>query len=328
MVKLDIYINLKNEDRLEKIVKIFQGHSSNGNIINANMYSLQEQKYESKYDPEYSFVQKSINNTNPDSYLIVCQDCITTTALPNTIYDVIDKVIETQPDFDLFYLANYKDQCELMTEAYYDDETGLNIVNSKSPNPGSILCVLFSPSGKKKFNTVFGNEPVLKPTLTNKKVFGNYLNMKIKNGEFNAVTTSTPLISFDILVRKNDKDLEKSILCAEPIRNDVPPNTDISNPEPEINDTTTSLFSNYFGLDILKPLIDSDNTGQTTGQSSNVPQNRAIDVLDDDSWWASEMFWWSLFWFFIIILIIIIITAILIYYTGVKADNSTATKTT
>ncbi len=219
---INIFINSVKEDRLQDVLKIFIGRSSSQKIDNPQITVIQKPNYNTDFDHDYNFVQNSIDqaniddsNSNRDSYSIFTQDSIVSTCRVQELYDAIEDVIESSPDFDIFYLSNYMDQCDKMTDIKSMTDSNKKIVTTVSPSPGSFSCILFSPSGKKKFNEYFKTNPVPKSTLSSKKTLGNYLNLKTTSGDFKSITIVPPLIQFNIFDRKNDRELNKVMLCSE-----------------------------------------------------------------------------------------------------------------
>jgi hypothetical protein len=258
---INVFINTVKDDRLEDVVKIFVGESSSKKISNVPITILQNQNYNPDNDQDYNFVKSSIDQAEIDdknSYTIVCQDSVVSLSKARELYDMIEEAIESTPDFDIFYLANYMDQCEKMTDIKPLGITGTKLVNTVSPSPGSFLCLLFSPSGKRKFNEYFNEKPVPKSSLTSKKTLGNYLNSMTKDGKFKSVTTSPPLIQFNIFTRKNDRELQKVMQCSEPtgskkLRQDTKKNIEVEIEKTKNNNTNTTFI--WFILIIIIILI-------------------------------------------------------------------------
>lgn len=195
----------------------FSASSSQRTICKSINYIYTDDNYDVNLDMDYSLVRKAItlaNKEDPNSYTIVCKDTATTVASPETIYNTIEVAIETSP-FDIFYLANWLDNCVAYTNVKDVDGGKIKIVNTESPN--GILTLMFSPSGKQKYLTIF-SDGIMKENPTNRKTLGHYIQQNIDNlnnddNKFNVITSNPRIFNFNLDARGNNDELKKLIAC-------------------------------------------------------------------------------------------------------------------
>lgn len=217
---LHVFIHTNKTDSEDELAKIFSSDSLPDNMSLKIDIMEKWQNPTPNYDFDYAFVKHAIENSDKDAYTIVSKDNVVSTCSSTELYYNIDQVLTQGGDFDIYYIANYGDSCELFSNIRTINDTGTMLVDSVSPSPGSMLTILLSPKGKAKFTKYFNENPVPKVTPTNKKTLGNYLNSLVMSNDpnikFNAIVTSPSILSFNVLTRKNDAELSKTIPCRRP----------------------------------------------------------------------------------------------------------------
>lgn len=235
-VHIDVFISTKHQPeeshRFANASNIFTGTSTSGKTFargGIRVISTSADPKDALLDPEFVFVRQALLLAEDDSYVIVCKDTAVAVATSRTIYDVIEKTIEHSStsnanQFDIFYLANWADRCDLYTNERNVGERGLVIVNTVSPN--GALCLMFSPEGRKKFLRVFKDGIPKDPAGS--RSLGYHLHNRVgsrsniskhpHNGttigeRFYATTSSPTLLNFDMHNRTSDADFAKSAEC-------------------------------------------------------------------------------------------------------------------
>lgn len=232
-------ITKENSSYKQQLVDMFRdtnglAHSTSKRITCTNINILNESDYDKSLDQDYCLVKKAItlsNEENPNSYTIICKENTTTTNDAETIYNIIEQILDisnkNQP-FDIFYMANFLDNCIAYTNAKDISGGRVKIVNTESPN--GIMSLMFTPKGKCKFLEIFKND-IPKKTPTNKKTLGHYIQANIDNvnysdNKFNIITSNPRIFHFNIYTRNSDDEFQKLIDCKY-----VPPKPQTQTPE-------------------------------------------------------------------------------------------------
>lgn len=217
----------EKKDSLLPLINTFTGKSSSGLVFGT--VNVVEPSITDKYDQDYFSVYNLLKTVSDDDYLIFCKDTAVSASNSEIIYNIIEKSIELNVDgkFDLFYLAKWLDSCHNYVNFNSVDNTTVKIVDTVSPN--GILCIMFSPSGRKKFLEIYDIEknPILIQTATRKETLGHYLHNRIGlktntdtdlatiHQKFYAITTTPNLVNFSIEKVKSSGDYIKTVECRD-----------------------------------------------------------------------------------------------------------------
>lgn len=216
------------KDSLKSVTSIFDGVSSSGKT-SSTINVVTEQKSDI-YDTDYYTLYNLLLSVSDTDYFIFCKDAVVSSSTSKNTLDVIEKTILLNKDsnrFDLFYLAKWVDRCDQYTNFNTINDTGMKLVDTISPN--GVLCIMFSPEGRKKFLEIYNidTNPILTQTNKNKESLGHYLHNRIGlktnidsqlpnlRQKFYAITTTPSLLNFDITKRLNDNELIKTVECRD-----------------------------------------------------------------------------------------------------------------
>uniref|UniRef100_A0A6C0AFA9 Uncharacterized protein n=1 Tax=viral metagenome TaxID=1070528 RepID=A0A6C0AFA9_9ZZZZ len=229
-----------------RIAALFSGFSSSGNT-NSEAVILESLKTNDNFDPDYNFLINSFMNSDPEQYTILCKNGAVSALGAIEMFDYIELVLQSQKtSFDILYLANWMDRCDLFTDIKSIGEGGLKIAKTVSPNGN--LCLLFSPEGKKKIMEIFdlNKNPILKSEGSGKNL-GSQLNALTLNGTLNNITSTPPVVNFDMTMVQNNKEYIKGIQCREvPSVKKGGTEIDIKNPDPLKQEENSEKESNDF----------------------------------------------------------------------------------
>jgi hypothetical protein len=255
---LNIKIFIFSNENPQTVKNIFSGKSNSGLVSGTvNVVPIIENE---KFDLDYWLTYNSLRNSTDTDYVIICKDAVVSTMNSSDIFDILENVInrnDTDPNnsFDLFYLGKWMDRCDQFTNQIDIGDTGMKIVNTISPN--GIMCIMFSPQGRKKFLEIYDIEktPILTQTLTNKQTLGHYLHHRIglktnylndndipiSQQKFYAITSSPSIIDFDISKRKSDSEFIKTVECR--------------NTQQEVKNTETQSSMTFFWFIVIVLII-------------------------------------------------------------------------
>lgn len=214
-----------SDPNIPKIVNIFYGVSSSNRTTN-DMSILESTNYKENLDYDYQFLIDAFSKSNVDDYVIICKKNAISPFDGVKMTDYLEKIFdEMSGNFDVLFLANWMDRCDLYTDIRTVTDGGLKINKTESPNGD--LCILFTPSGKRKFLENFDptTNPIYKNDVkdTNKensekingKTLSYYLNTFAQNGKFMTLTSNPPVVNFDMTTATSNAEYIKGIQCRE-----------------------------------------------------------------------------------------------------------------
>ena len=304
---MDTSLNLKifilqsdnsSDEALQKAVTIFHGSSSSGKL-EPEIKIVTSEGNSKELDPDYCFMLKACNMSTPDSFTIICKEDMVTSVPQNVLLDILEKVMFSyynDKNFDLFYLANWMDRCELYSDHLDVNDTGLKMVTTQSPN--GMLCLMMTPRGKNKILKFFNPETNPIYCDKNSRSLGQHLNdLSQQTGEksLDAKTTTVPLITFDLSQRKSDAELMKMSQCRHVTRNS--------------KETIDSIKKNAIEM------AEQVRNGITPTTKTEILK----DTQDFIKQQSADM---SFFWFAIVVIIILIVAWILIRFTTGGSPSS------
>lgn len=190
MYKVNVYAYDKQTS------EIFNGCSSLGKtkIQDITFCEFTEQKCKNFMCPQDKFIYESLKYANEHEYTLICLDKLVSLCDSRQVYDYLEYIIENI-NFDIFYLANWADRCDLYSDIHEVDN--FKIVKTLSPHGTS--CLLFSPSGRELFLKHVKN--------TTRHTIDTILNTN--NHLFRTYTSLPCIVEFDILKRNSDLEFVK-----------------------------------------------------------------------------------------------------------------------
>lgn len=222
LIKVKVYIT--GSESNPDLIRAFEGQSSDSTV----QASVEEVNYEESdnYDPDYYTIYQCLLNSNENDFTIICKNTATTGYSSTQLYDTLGAALVN--DYDVLYLANWVDRCDQFTDYKKIGPGSASLVNTANAN--GVLCLLFTPSGRDKFLSVYNIDvfPVKKsPTgQTLGHLLHNRLGLKTssitdsiklppKQQKFYAKTIYPPVISFDFQKRASDAELIKMSFCRD-----------------------------------------------------------------------------------------------------------------
>lgn len=191
-MKINIFL------KSEKQVELFDGCSTSGRT-SGNIQILDDCKCKG-IDERLFDLLRCIDNDCEDEYMLFCSDKILSIADSTRIYDIIENFLDEECIFDIFFLFRFLDRCDLYDNIREYDFYKIIDVHS----PYGTECLLFSPSGKKKFRDYFTHET---------KRFEIDFNHFVTSVKCCGITPN--LISFNIRDRDNEYEIAKTCECRE-----------------------------------------------------------------------------------------------------------------
>ena len=180
-------------------------------------------------DLDYQIVKEALEMSaefKDESYTIICKDTSIATASSQQILNLIESVVKMNQDhcdkdFDILWLADWLDRCDLFTNIQKIGGRGAYVADTVSPH--GIQCLLFSPKGREKFLMM---EPVksgaitLSGTLNRRTVLRNNSESSHectpRNVKFKSRVIQPCPVSFDSSRAKSDVEYAKCSACADP----------------------------------------------------------------------------------------------------------------
>lgn len=154
----------------------------------------------------------TISKNNYDTYpIIVIKDSSITYANKQTIISMIEKVINNNVEFDIYYLCKWLDMCQKYTDLNLKQETfdGSKIVSTQAPY--GIQSLMFTPHGR---DIILGIKPMRNgQMLAIDKPLSIVLHDEIMNANIKAICTVPNLFNFDISLATHNNDYMKLDEC-------------------------------------------------------------------------------------------------------------------
>ena len=151
------------------------------------------------------------SQNHPDSYVLVVKDTSTSEASSDRIADIVTAAISSG-NWDVCYLSNWLDRCDLYSEKKPINGTSTTLVKTSSPH--GLQAVIFSPAGR---DMVLGNQPLRDgSTFPDNQKIHSALHNAVLNGQLHATTVRPNLISYDPLAATKPTDYLKTQECVVP----------------------------------------------------------------------------------------------------------------
>lgn len=218
-----VYLLTSNleSSRTSRAQSLFDSNLFDVNLVNITPPNdLKSKDKNTLENNRFQWALKDAAEKYPNSYVIIAKDTSVSSGSANRIAAIVSAAINAnnkrkQP-WDIFYLCNWEDRCDLYNEKQPITDMTTVLVDSSAPH--GLQAVMFSPQGRDK---VLGRQalpngstfPVLKDGTYSSASLDEALNTAVQNKHLTAISAVPNVVEYDVTASRGNDDYRKLNRC-------------------------------------------------------------------------------------------------------------------
>ena len=218
-----VYLLTSNVEsaRTSRAQSLFDSNLYDVNLVNVTPPNdLKNRDKNSLENNRFQWALQDAATKYPNSYVIIAKDTSVSSGSANRIASIVSAAINAnnkrKHPWDIFYLCNWEDRCDLYNEKQPITDMTTVLVDSLSPH--GLQAVMFSPHGRDK---VLGRKqlangstfPILQDNTYSAASLDEGLNNAVKNKHLTAISAVPNVVEYDVTAARGDDDYRKLNRC-------------------------------------------------------------------------------------------------------------------